>query len=80
MSSVAQPAIILKHPRCQVALRTQDEQTPESVSSAKAHQQLERQRAIRDMGIPRDLVDLFEVYGDTQMNGWIAAIRALRSE
>jgi hypothetical protein len=52
--------------------------TRESIAKAKQHQQWERLQAAREMGIPADLVDLYEVEGFDQMETWNKLIKALR--
>lgn len=54
--------------------------TRESIQKAKQYQQWERLQAARDMGIPSQLVDLYEVYGFDQMDTWVRMIQALRRD
>lgn len=53
---------------------------PESVARSKAFQQEERANAIREMGIPRDLVDLWDVFGQEKVELWVKLLRTVRAE
>lgn len=52
--------------------------TADSIAQAKAFQEQERLRAAREIGIPSDLIALYDVHGFEQMRKWTYAITALR--
>lgn len=54
--------------------------TRESILKAKQQQQWERLQAAREMGIPSQLVDLYEVDGFDRMETWTRMIQALRRD
>ena len=53
--------------------------TAESIAAAKAFQEQERIKAAREMGIPQDLIDFYEVYGFEQVVVWTRLIEGLKS-
>ena len=52
--------------------------TRESIQRAKRFQEEERLRACKDMGIPSDLLALYEVFGFEQMRVWNHLMTALQ--
>jgi hypothetical protein len=71
---MSQPAIIVRHPHAPIPALIGTEEYTRSIALAKAAQFAERVQAAKEMGVPRDLVELFEVFGVEQMEIWWARI------
>jgi hypothetical protein len=73
---MSQPALIVRHPHAPVPALLGTEEYDRSIALAKAAQFAERIQAAKEMGVPRDLVELLEVFGVEQMETWWARIMA----
>jgi hypothetical protein len=54
--------------------------TRESVAKAKAFQQSVRLKTALELGIPRDLIELYDVFGFEQMRQWTLVLTTLREQ
>jgi hypothetical protein len=71
---MSQPALIIQHPHAPIPALIGTEEYTRSIALAKAAQFAERVQAAHEMGVPRDLIELFQTFGPEQMDVWWARI------